>query len=436
MKSTFTSTGMGYIYTLDDEVDDAFLTIEVSQLRSRGGSPLALLSTSSTIETARRIPGSDRVLNAEVWLLSDTSRGGYAASLGRSIPPPKGAAAIDFRAVLEEVAQRVIDAENAPVGVVRLDPHVKRKTTHFLLEGILPAGKPTILYGAGGVGKSILASAFAVAVQTGTQWMGRKVKQAEVLYLDWETDEDDIAGRIKAVSLGVNTLAEAPLIRYASLVRPVEDRVSQLARYVAEEKIELVIIDSVGMAMSSARDGSDASETAIRFFRALRGLNTAVLALDHVAGADMRTGRGSAKPYGSVYKWNSARNAFELREDREPDTKGSHLVLKHRKSNIGPRNPDLHFVMDWNGAQVIFASERVVTGPVTSLAERIADLLVVAPASPRQMSDLLSEGVDGGVSEMQVRLVLKGMLSEGSVTVMADGTVRKVDSPTDGGEQT
>lgn len=427
MKSTFLPTGMGYVYALSDEVDEAFLTIEVSQLRSRGGSPLALLSTSSTIDTARRIPGSDRVLNAEVWLLSDSSRMSYANALTRLIPAPAGASSIDFSAVLEEVAQRVIDAENSPVGVVRLDPQAKIKPTLWLVENIIPMGKPTILYGAGGVGKSILASALAVSVQMGVPWMGRKVRQSEVLYLDWETDETDIAGRVQAVAGGLRVLQDDPSIRYASLVKPIEDRVTQLARYVAEEKIGLVIIDSVGMAMSSARDGTDASETAIRFFRALRGLNTSVLALDHVAGADMKAAsKGAAKPYGSVYKWNSARNAFELRENREPDSKGAHLVLKHRKSNIGPRSPDLYMTMDWQPTGVTFASERVVIGQVTPLPERIMDLLSVAPATPHQMSDLLSEG-DVYFGEMEVRNVLKGLIGDGKVTVMADGTVRKVE---------
>lgn len=424
VKSTFLSTGMGYIYTLGDEVDVDLLTIEVSQLRSRGGSPLALLSTSTTIERARRIPGGNRVLNAEVWLLSDSSRTGYATALAQRIPTPKGAAAVDFTAVLEELAQQVIDAENAPVLVVNLDMQHRRKPTPWLVEGILPGGKPTILYGAGGVGKSIVAAALAVAVQTGTRWLGLRVSQAEVLYLDWETDEADIAARVAAAARGLGPTTE-PQVRYASLVRPIEDRVAQLARYVAQEKIGLVIIDSVGMAMSTARDGSDASETAIRFFRALRSLDTSVLAIDHVSGEDMRKGKGSAKPYGSVYKWNSARNAFELREDREPDMHGSHLVLKHRKSNIGPRMDDLFLNLVWGEDSVLFTREKHIPMVAVPIIDRVRDILSVAPATPRAITELLtSEAGEVDIYEMDVRLALKELKTSGEVVVLADGTAR------------
>jgi DNA replication protein DnaC len=116
----------------------------------------------------------------------------------------------------------------------------------YLVEHILPARKPTILYGAGGVGKSIFAASLAVAVQEGNAFLGKHVEQAEVLYLDWETDEEDIAARVMAAAYGMG-LTHMPSVRYSALVRPLEDRVTALARYVAEHNIGLVVIDSVGL---------------------------------------------------------------------------------------------------------------------------------------------------------------------------------------------
>jgi hypothetical protein len=430
MKSTFLPTGMGYVYKVGDDFDPELLTIEVTNLRQRAGSSYALLTTSTNIASARRIPGTNRVLNAEVWLLSERSRADYAGSLARLIPAPAGAKALDFGAILEEMAQRVIEQENAPVEVTRLTKAIARQTVPFLIEDILPAKKPTILYGAGGVGKSILAATMAVCVQTGTKFLGKQVQQAEVLYLDWETDEEDIASRVEVVAAGLG-LGSAPNLRYSSLVRPIEDRVSALARYVAEEHIGFVIIDSVGMAMSAARDGGDVSETAIRFFRALRALDAAVLAIDHVSGDDMRRGRaGASKPYGSVYKWNSARNAYELRERREPDAKGAHLTLKHRKSNIGSRQPDLHLAALWTEVAVTFIPESVVPVLVMPVAEQILDVLATGPATPRQIADLLSND-DNQYHEIDVRREVKTLMGKRQVTANADGTIRlvPVDNP-------
>jgi hypothetical protein len=299
---------------------------------------------------------------------------------------------------------------------------------------VIPAHKPTILYGAGGVGKSIFAATLAVCVATGHRFLGFRTMKTEVLYLDWETDEGDINLRVRAAAAGLGI--PPPTIRYSSLVRPLEDRVAQLARYVAEVGVGLVIIDSVGMAMNAARDGADASETAIRFFRALRSLDTAVLAIDHVAGEDMRKAKsGAAKPYGSVYKWNSARNAFELRERKEPDAKGSHLLLKHRKSNVGPRIMDTALLLTWAGEVATFAVEKWNPGPVAPLDARILDMLASGPATPHQLADLLSDG-DNPVYEIDVRRELKGMLGEKQVTALADGTIRALSMAADQVEST
>ena len=423
MKSTFLPTGLGYVYKVGDQIDPDLLTIEVTNIRQRAGSVYALLTTSTNMPGARLIPGTQRVLNAEVWLLSERSRSDYAASLTRLIPPPQGAQALDFSAILEEMAQRVIETENAPVDVRRLQPNAVRHTTPFLVQYLIPAKKPTILYGAGGVGKSIFAASLAVAVQTGTPFLGLNVQQCEVLYLDWETDEEDIASRVRAAARGMGV--PPPDLRYSALVRPVEDRVAPLARYVAEEKIGFVIIDSVGMAMSAAKDGGDASETAIRFFRALRALDAAVLAIDHVSGDDMRRGKaGAGKPYGSVYKWNSARNAFELRTRKEPDHDGVHLVLKHRKTNIGPLQYDMNLRLVWDDTtdSAEFSKESVVVPVRMPLPDQIMEVLGVAPATPRQIAELMSDD-DVAYAEIDVRRELKALIGQSKVRAMADGTI-------------
>lgn len=427
LNSTFTPTGLGFVYTVGDQFDDELVTIEVNNLRTRGGSTYALLSASTKIQGARRIPGSDRVLNAEVWLLNEKSRVDYASALAALIPAPPEAMPLNFTSVLEELAQRVIDYENAPPEVVTLDEVTPRARTAFLVQGLIPAGKPTILYGPGGVGKSILAAGIATAVEAGVPFLKLATQQGKVLYLDWETDEGDIAARMVAASQGMG-LKTVPKVHYVSLVRPIEDAVAQLARVVAEEHIALVIIDSVGMAMANARDGSDPSEGAIRFFRALRGLDTAVLAIDHVSGDDMRRGKGSAKPYGSVYKWNSARYAFELRERKPPSLKGSHLLLKHRKSNLGPQVADLAFVLRWDNMGAVFYPEGMTTTPTMPLDQQILDVLKVAPATPRQIAELLSDD-DNYVGEYDVRRSLRPLIDSGKVQSMADGQMRVPPAP-------
>jgi len=429
MDSRLTSTGLGYRYVLGDDYEPDLLTIDVTQIRMRSGSMYALLGTSTLINTARTIPNTNSVLIAECWLLSERSRKDYATALERLIPS-QGGAVIDFSAILEQLAQMVVEAENTPVEVVSLrNTVIPTSPTLYLLEGLIPAAKPTILYGAGGVGKSILAATLAVCIQTGTNFLHMTARQREVLYLDWETDEVDIAARVQAAARGLRV--PMPEVRYSSLVRPIEDRINQLAAYVATHEIGLVIIDSVGMAMASAKDGSDASEGAIRFFRALRALGCAVLAIDHVAGEDIRRVGRVSKPYGSVYKVNSARNAFELREQRPADSRGSYLTLLHRKTNLGPYLPEQHMRLEWNTNGAFFIPEAMAAPTERApLTEQILDVLATGPATANRLADLLSDG-EVTYGELDIRRAAKELLGQNKLSTSADGTLRTVVQPVD-----
>lgn len=428
-------TGVGYVYTLDDEEEGEIVRIEVSALRQSKGSPMALLTVRSPLASARKINvGSyrDFVFSHELWLMNVRARREVAAQMERLIPAPAHIPPQDWynwETVVDEVAHLVVAHENRPLEIVQIEPSMASQTS-YLLPGLIPHNKPTILYGAGGTGKSIFAASLAVALETGKPFLGlQPTRRVRVLYLDWETEVGDIANRMNIAARGFG-FAHTPRIQYMSLVRPIEDEIGQLATVVAENDIELVIIDSVGMAMSSSRDGADASEGAIRFFRALRQLGCSVLALDHISGDDVRRGKaGAAKPYGSVYKWNSARNAFELREAREPDHEGIHLTLKHRKSNLGPRLSDINITLQWGEGEVRWKRDDEVRErpPLDGLIE---DALVLGPATPRQITDLLLEG-GHEVMETEVRVALKSMLSAQKVTVLADGTIRLVKSSSD-----
>ena len=59
----------------------------------------------------------------------------------------------------------------------------------WLVEGMIPRGLPTLLFGAGASGKGYLAVALAVHVAAGGAFLGRATKQGGVLYADWEADD-------------------------------------------------------------------------------------------------------------------------------------------------------------------------------------------------------------------------------------------------------
>jgi hypothetical protein len=138
----------------------------------------------------------------------------------------------------------------------------------------------------------------------------------------------------------------------------------------------------------------------------------------------MRRGRaGAAKPYGSIYKWNSARNAFELRQRAEPDLHGAHLTLKHRKSNLGPRLGDLNLILRWNDKGATFNPEVFTEAVRPPLALQILDVLATGPATAGRLADLLSDE-DVTYHEIDVRREIKGLLTGKKISTGTDGTLR------------
>lgn len=349
-----TKAASGFMYSFmarEQGTHEELFRFEASRLQHTRGGVLADVTVFSPISTARVIPGtlSHYVTRQVIDLLSARSKADFASLLGQLIPSPSGAAPIDWAVTIEEFGLAVLDAEHEKPKVLDLSVVVPTFDTPYLVPYLIPIGKPTILYGAGGTGKSIFASALAAAVQEEQPVLGWTTTQANVLYLDWETDEGDLSRRNALASAGIG-LTRAASVRYMRPGNPLNehDTLAHVATIVKELDIGLVVVDSVVMASKPKAIQADPAEAAIDFFKAVNMLGCSVLAIDHIAGEDMRKKSTANKPYGSVFKWNIARNVFQLEApDDEPDT----LILKHRKSNIGPRMDNKTLTMQWRSIE-------------------------------------------------------------------------------------
>lgn len=431
LTTSIARTGLGYILSvIDDGTAAEVVRFEVMSVTKSHWGIHARVTVRSRISTARTVStlGNHYVTTERLDFLSGRSRLDFANRLNELIPAPPGGASVDWRAVVEDLVVKVMEAEHRAPTVTTLSSPPANYETPFLVPYLVPTRKATILYGAGGTGKSIFAAGVAAAVQTGAMFLDWPCEQANVLYLDWETDEQDISVRNALASKGLGLTKPAP-VQYMALELPLETEMASIAAAVVEHSIGLVIIDSVGMASSQGRDGADPAEGAIRFFRALRMLNASVLAIDHVSGDDMRRGRsGAAKPYGSVFKWNSARNAFELMNGAEPGSTDHRLVLRHRKSNIGPRMTDVPITVTWHGLDTDGVRFHKDSRPLYEppLVQRILNALVGGPASYRAMAEMLNaeRGAMEPVNDVDVRLAARSLVTEGLIAVDSSGIMR------------
>ncbi len=204
----------------------------------------------------------------------------------------------------------------------------------YIVAGVLFEGFAGAIYGDGGSAKSLLMMHLGQCVARGDKWLGFDTVNTNVLYLDFELDEDEQSRRAYQVAAGMGYGELPDNCFYISGTgygtRTVFDHALDVC---LENGIEMVIVDSLGY----AQDGdAEASRDVLKFFREVEGAfrreSISLLIVDHQS----KNGQYKDKTmFGSVYKSNSVRSVFQV----EPGERGDgciNLTLRHKKVNFGP----------------------------------------------------------------------------------------------------
>lgn len=203
----------------------------------------------------------------------------------------------------------------------------------FIIEGFLPQGVISTLYGDGGQGKSYLSLSIAVKVASGSDFLGKNVKQGRVLYLDFELSGQAQRQRLEQICKGLEispeSLSNNLLYAAPGIDETAPAKLNDWIGLLEKDKFDLIILDSVGAALQG---DAESAKDICSLFQRLRKLGT-VLLLDHHAkrqSGDKETDDKS--PFGSTYKQALTRNLWHLRSKQE-DGRFS-AILKHKKSNL------------------------------------------------------------------------------------------------------
>lgn len=287
---------------------------------------------------------------ARVTLASAVSRNTFVKSMIEAgLPaPPAGSFA--------RACQMVVQAERKGEPAVALEP-TRPEPENWLIPGWMPRGETTIVYGDGGVGKSLFCLACALAALTGqaigaahSPWRVAQVKA--VLYLDWESHQRDHEARWWGLTTPTGTPAPAGLY-YRAMHRPLTDQIGSIKAEVQRLGVELVVCDSLAPASGAEPEGSDA---AVRTLNALRSLAPATrLVTAHVSKVSADQLKGAVRPFGSVYVRNLARSTVFASQEEQVSPDERVVTYTHTKSNNGPlqRAAALRYLFDEEGHIVL-----------------------------------------------------------------------------------
>ena len=239
------------------------------------------------------------------------------------------------------------------------------RTVDWDMEPLLLAKEATIVYGAGGAGKSAFAEAVALSMETGLELVQGFVPATKrrAMYLGWEAGENEARRRQWLISNAKGELVASDQARHLEATAPLAQMVDHLAREVGEWEIGFLVIDS--LAPASGGD-QESAEQALNFFAALRRLHCTSLVIAHTPkNASEKT------VFGSVFYSNLARNVWELRA--VPADNGITIALYHRKANNTRLYKPIGIKLQWSDETLSFRRTSVLDEPYFVIGMPIQD---------------------------------------------------------------
>jgi hypothetical protein len=286
----------------------------------------------------------------------------------------------------------------------------------YLLKDLVLAAYVTLLYGDGGVAKSLLALALAVAVSGGSrEWLGRRVEGCPVLYVDFELDAEEQARRVRQLcrGQGLDTPPE-DLLYMSALGHPAGESFAAALEACEEHGVGLVVVDSLGPALQG---DAEAARDVIGFFQRsiepFRKEGVAVLIIDHQSRLQAGQSYQSKGAFGSVFKTNLARSVIQA-QATERSERTLAVRLRHKKHNFGPLAEPFGVKLSFSEAAVsleaveLDASELAEEATLNS-TDRVKLALEGGPAYPWEIAE------HTGLAVKTVKNALTGLRKQGVV---------------------
>ena len=283
-------------------------------------------------------------------------------------------------------------------------------------------GMPTVIYGSGGVGKSMLGLAFANAVHSGLPIAGLEAIRGNALILDYETSWDETWRRSSQILAGAGVGREK-MVYYRFCTSPLSQDLPALKRQIAEKDISFVVVDSVAPACGG--DPEMAAST-IQYFNALRALSSVDKPITSISIAHVKKNseaEGSSGPFGSVYWTNLPRAVFNVYSGQRENTNFVDIGMVHTKTNVGKLLTKKGFRITWDGGvriEAIDPNQSELLESRNSIGDRAYYILKTGARTRSELAE------DLGVGEKSLSSTLSYDSRFESTTINSNGTQQKV----------
>ena len=233
--------------------------------------------------------------------------------------------------IINDTFDAIIDKNREGHTEILMDNLKKSKGRSFTIKPLWEQNVNNLLWAKGGSSKSYFGVMSSVFVDRGIKAIGLNAKPGRALYLDWEEEEDIFQHRLYSVQKGLGLEnPERSQIIWKKMRGSLPGNIEEISRLVIDYDITFVVLDSLGLAI----DGSGIDDQSVKaYFEALKLLKVTTLSIDHANKSGDRT--GNYEIFGSSYKYNYARNVYELKKVSEENSSEFEAVFYHRKVNDG-----------------------------------------------------------------------------------------------------
>ena len=302
------------------EFEDEGITITMEKFRERDGNLMGDMTI--VADPSKYVDLSNpHIVTQRQNMSSARSKSEIAKILKARLDTP------DWDSIIEFVCVKSMRKHREGHPLVKIGKLEPRKEVPYLLHPLIRKDVPCILYGESGIGKSYISLFLSLLITEEISAVGMTPLKGKILYLDWEDGEQNLDERLKALASGLGI--ETPELCYQYMDGPFSDNVHTIAKRIADEGADMIIVDSKGAAIGGRINEAD---TTVQLFNSIRSLKITSIVIDHVAK------QSAVGPIGSTYTVAEARNVWEMRASKTIADNKLRIGFYHRKTNMSKKH--------------------------------------------------------------------------------------------------